>query len=119
MKKNNKTWVFGYTVPLSAVYRTAMSVEAPVMHPQVEIDRQMVGPLLDRVLETLTTREAGILRLRFGLGSDPQSLVEIGKRFNITRKRVLQIEAKALRKLRHPIRVRQIESLAEILGLAV
>jgi RNA polymerase primary sigma factor len=60
---------------------------------------------IDKVLKTLPEREEKILRLRFGIGdSSPRTLEEVGRIFNITRERVRQIEAKALRKLRHPSR---------------
>lgn len=60
---------------------------------------------LDKVLHTLTPREEHVLRLRFGLDDGrTRTLEEVGKEFNITRERIRQIEAKALRKLRHPSR---------------
>jgi len=60
---------------------------------------------LERVLKTLTEREEKVLRLRFGLGDGyPRTLEEVGSVFNVTRERVRQIEAKALRKMRHPVR---------------
>ena len=60
---------------------------------------------LSDVLKTLTPREEKVLRLRFGLDDGrPRTLEEVGKQFNITRERIRQIEAKALRKLRHPSR---------------
>ena len=60
---------------------------------------------IDEVLKTLTEREEKILRLRFGLRNGyPRTLEEVGRIFNVTRERVRQIEAKALRKLRHPSR---------------
>jgi RNA polymerase primary sigma factor len=66
------------------------------------------------LLETLTPREAKILRLRFGIGErSDQTLGEIGKQFALTRERIRQIEAKALQKLRHPLRARARASLAD------
>ena len=60
---------------------------------------------LMEVLSTLTEREQKVLRLRFGLDDGrPRTLEEVGRQFNVTRERIRQIEAKALRKLRHPIR---------------
>jgi RNA polymerase primary sigma factor len=65
---------------------------------------------LSEVLETLTEREAKVLRLRFGLEDGrPRTLEEVGKEFDVTRERIRQIEAKALRKLRHPSRSKKLK----------
>ena len=65
---------------------------------------------LDEVLGSLTEREEKVLRLRFGLGDGyPRTLEEVGSVFNVTRERVRQIEAKALRKMRHPTRARELK----------
>ncbi|MCQ2519486.1 MAG: RNA polymerase sigma factor RpoD [Lachnospiraceae bacterium] len=65
---------------------------------------------LNEVLETLTEREQKVLRLRFGLDDGrARTLEEVGKEFNVTRERIRQIEAKALRKLRHPSRSRKLK----------
>ena len=65
---------------------------------------------LDEVLSSLTEREEKVLRLRFGLGDGyPRTLEEVGSVFNVTRERVRQIEAKALRKMRHPTRARDLK----------
>jgi RNA polymerase primary sigma factor len=67
-----------------------------------------------RVLTTLTPREEQIVRMRFGLGSDSEhTLEEVGGTFNVTRERIRQIEAKALRKLRHPSRSAKLKSLLD------
>jgi RNA polymerase primary sigma factor len=69
---------------------------------------------LDDVLSTLTEREEKVLRLRFGLGDGyPRTLEEVGSVFNVTRERVRQIEAKALRKMRHPTRARDLKPFTE------
>jgi len=69
---------------------------------------------LDEVLKTLTEREEKVLRLRFGLGDGyPRTLEEVGSVFNVTRERVRQIEAKALRKMRHPTRSRELKSFVD------
>lgn len=69
---------------------------------------------IDSVLETLTPREAKVLRLRFGLDdSRGRTLEEVGKEFNVTRERIRQIEAKALRKLRHPSRSKKMRDFLE------
>ena len=62
------------------------------------------------VLDTLTEREQKVLRLRFGLDDGrPRTLQEVGRQFNVTRERIRQIEAKALRKLRHPSRSKKLK----------
>jgi len=67
-----------------------------------------------KVLSTLTPREEQVLRLRFGIGESADlTLEEVGLRFSVTRERIRQIEAKALRKLRHPTRARQLRSFYE------
>ena len=59
----------------------------------------------DEILASLTAREAKVLRMRFGIGmNNDHTLEEVGKQFDVTRERIRQIEAKALRKLRHPTR---------------
>ena len=69
---------------------------------------------LDEVLGSLTEREEKVLRLRFGLGDGyPRTLEEVGSVFNVTRERVRQIEAKALRKMRHPSRARELKAFVE------
>ncbi|MBO7353128.1 MAG: RNA polymerase sigma factor RpoD, partial [Lachnospiraceae bacterium] len=67
-----------------------------------------------KVLETLTEREQKVLRLRFGLDDGrTRTLEEVGKEFNVTRERIRQIEAKALRKLRHPSRSKKLKDFLE------
>ena len=69
---------------------------------------------LDEVLNTLTEREGKVLRLRFGLEDGRQrTLEEVGKEFNVTRERIRQIEAKALRKLRHPSRSKKLKDFLD------
>lgn len=69
---------------------------------------------LNDVLKTLTPREAQVLRLRFGLeGGHPHTLEEVGEIFNVTRERIRQIEAKALRKLRHPSRSKKLKDFVD------
>jgi RNA polymerase primary sigma factor len=69
---------------------------------------------LGQVLETLTERERKVLELRFGLGDGySRTLEEVGKQFKVTRERIRQIEAKALRKMRHPTRIRQLQGFLE------
>ena len=69
---------------------------------------------LEDVLGTLTQREKNVLRLRFGLEDGrARTLEEVGKSFNVTRERIRQIEAKALRKLRHPARSKKLKDFLD------
>lgn len=72
--------------------------------------KQLLRDHLDEVLDTLSEREAKVLSLRFGLdGGQSRTLEEVGKVFGVTRERIRQIEAKALRKLKHPSRRRKLQ----------
>ena len=67
-----------------------------------------------RVLATLTPREERVLRMRFGIGMNTDhTLEEVGQQFSVTRERIRQIEAKALRKLKHPSRSRKLRSFLD------
>ena len=73
---------------------------------------------LSDVLSSLTERERKVLELRFGLGDGySRTLEEVGKQFKVTRERIRQIEAKALRKMRHPTRIRQLQGFLETEGV--
>jgi RNA polymerase primary sigma factor len=121
-------------VPLSAVQRAMgtarepISLETPIgddgdasLGDLIE-DREVVSPLQrvsDQVLSdvarqelaNLTPREEKVLRLRFGIGErTDHTLEEVGQSFSVTRERIRQIEAQALRKLRHPARSRRLRS---------
>ena len=82
-------------------------------HVQVPVDAAtytLLHEQLMEVLDTLTEREQKVLRLRFGLDDGrPRTLEEVGRQFNVTRERIRQIEAKALRKLRHPSRSKKLK----------
>ena len=76
--------------------------------------RELLKDQLKLALSELSEREARVLTLRFGLENDrPQTLEEVGKEFNVTRERIRQIEAKALRKLRHPSRSRRLKDFLD------
>jgi RNA polymerase sigma factor (sigma-70 family) len=74
-----------------------------------EVSRTMLSENIEEVLNTLSPREQRVLELRFGLKDGrSRTLKEVGREFNVTRDRIRQIEAKALRKLRHPSRSRRL-----------
>jgi RNA polymerase primary sigma factor len=82
--------------------------------PAEAATQMLLREQLDKVLDSLTDREKKVLRLRFGLDDGRQrTLEEVGKEFNVTRERIRQIEAKALRKLRHPSRSKQLKDYLE------
>ncbi len=67
-----------------------------------------------KVLATLTPREERVLRMRFGIGMhSDHTLEEVGHQFSVTRERIRQIEAKALRKLKHPTRSKKLKNFLE------
>ncbi len=82
--------------------------------PADEAGRELLHKELEAVLASLTPRERQVLALRFGLeDGNPRTLEELGRAFNVTRERVRQIEAKALRKLRHPSRAKRLRDYLE------
>lgn len=88
--------------------------DADALSPSDFTSNEMLKKELAEVLETLTDREERVLRLRFGLeDGHTRTLEEVGKEFGVTRERIRQIEAKALRKLRHPSRSRRLKDFME------
>ena len=84
------------------------------MSPEVFTSSALLREQLEDVLDTLTDREENVLRLRFGLDDgNIRTLEQVGKVFGVTRERIRQIEAKALRKLRHPSRSKQLKDFLE------
>ncbi|MDD4938119.1 MAG: RNA polymerase sigma factor RpoD [Candidatus Shapirobacteria bacterium] len=84
------------------------------MSPYEETSKELLRESIEEVLGSLDERETKVLSLRFGLmGETPKTLEEVGKIFNVTRERIRQIEAKALRKLRHPSRRKKLQDYLE------
>jgi len=82
--------------------------------PYDTASRQLLKENIEEVLSTLSDREAKVLKMRFGLdGYQPMTLEEVGKEFGVTRERIRQIEAKALRKLKHPSRRKKLQDYLE------
>jgi RNA polymerase primary sigma factor len=82
--------------------------------PVTAATHEMLKDKIEKVLQTLTYREREIIKLRYGIGDGyTYTLEEVGKLFNVTRERVRQIEAKAVRKLQHPVRSRKLEGFLE------
>jgi RNA polymerase primary sigma factor len=79
-----------------------------------KVSRELLKDALNKVLETLSPREKKVLMMRFGLeDGKPKTLEEVGKEFKVTRERIRQIEAKAIRKLKHPTRARKLKDFLE------
>jgi len=116
---------------ISKVSQLPMSLESPIgeeedshlgdfiedrnaLPPVDAASRQLLKEQIDEVLSGLTPRERRVLQLRFGLEDGrSRTLEEVGKEFNVTRERIRQIEAKVLRKLRHPSRSRKLRDYLE------
>ncbi|MBK8940247.1 MAG: RNA polymerase sigma factor RpoD [Polyangiaceae bacterium] len=85
-----------------------------VVSPQEAVINMNLAEQTRKVLKTLTPREEKVLRMRFGIGEkSDHTLEEVGQDFEVTRERIRQIEAKALRKLRHPSRSKQLKSFID------
>jgi RNA polymerase primary sigma factor len=85
-----------------------------VVSPSEAVINNNLSEQMRKVLKTLTWREEKVLRMRFGIGEkSDHTLEEVGQGFEVTRERIRQIEAKALRKLRHPSRSKQLKSFIE------
>ncbi len=81
--------------------------------PYADAERIETSEQIQRVLRTLTPKEGTVIRMRYGIGVDKdQTLEEVGRYLSLTRERVRQIEAKALRKLKHPLRLKALKKLA-------
>jgi RNA polymerase primary sigma factor len=85
-------------------------------NPTVTASMDLLREQLEEVLATLKPREQEIIRLRYGLGCDSCTLEDLGQRFNVTRERIRQIEIRALKKLKHPVRSRLLEGFLTDIG---
>lgn len=93
--------------------------ELPVWEPEpvvVDMDeqlfkRELVGLIAEIFEALLTPRELKVMCMRFGIGCEEMTLEEVGQQFDVTRERIRQIEAKALRKLKHPLRCPELYAL--------
>lgn len=89
-------------------------IEAQDLKPDQQATRALLRGDLEEVLDSLSPREKRVLQLRFGLEDGKQrTLEEVGKEFGVTRERIRQIEAKAIRKLRHPTRAKKLRDYLE------
>lgn len=89
-------------------------VDQAALSPLEAATNEGLSEAMQRILATLTAREAKVLRMRFGIDMNTDhTLEEVGKQFDVTRERIRQIEAKALRKLRHPSRSEELRSFIE------
>lgn len=91
-------------------------VDTSTQSLDLHVFQMQLRETLERVFKTLTPKEVAVLKLRFGFGGDDeQTLKQIGEKFHVTRERIRQIEAKALRKLRNPKRARALQAFAEVM----
>ena len=88
--------------------------DSTTMHPSEKAILSDLRETTNRTLATLQPREERVLRMRFGIGMhNDHTLEEVGQQFNVTRERIRQIEAKAIRKLKHPIRARRLRTFLD------
>ena len=89
--------------------------DTKALAPLEQAIKSNLGEATTKILSTLTPREERVLRMRFGVGMNTDhTLEEVGLQFSVTRERIRQIEAKALRKLKHPSRSKQLKSFLEL-----
>jgi RNA polymerase sigma factor (sigma-70 family) len=109
LKKNSTNMYMG----LSELRLVLDAVNAPQL--EVDLDKNIYDEeakeIMSDMLDSLTPREAKILRLRFGIGCEEHTLEEVGKLFGVTRERIRGIEAQALRKMRNPSRTKILQEL--------
>ena len=96
-------------------YKVSYFIEdTKALAPLEQAIKSNLSEATTKILSTLTPREERVLRMRFGIGMNTDhTLEEVGLQFSVTRERIRQIEAKALRKLKHPSRSKQLKSFLE------
>ena len=111
---NSKEWLNFSDQPADADAVKNLFRDAEWMSPDDYASNELLKDELNEVLLELTDREEKVLRLRFGLDDGrTRTLEEVGKEFNVTRERIRQIEAKALRKLKHPSRSKRLKDFLD------
>jgi len=86
-------------------------IEGP--SPEKELEDKEAAEVVNEMLDTLTPREAKVLRMRFGIDCSEHTLEEAGRVLDVTKERIRQIEAKAMRKMKHPLRFEELWSLRQ------
>jgi RNA polymerase sigma factor (sigma-70 family) len=86
-------------------------IEGP--SPEKELEDKETADVVNEMLDTLTPREAKVLRMRFGIGCAEHTLEEAGLVYDVTKERIRQIEAKAMRKMKHPLRFEELWNLRQ------
>jgi RNA polymerase primary sigma factor len=81
--------------------------------PDEELEEKETADVVNEMLDTLTPREAKVLRMRFGIGCAEHTLEEAGLVYDVTKERIRQIEAKAMRKMKHPLRFEELWKLRQ------
>lgn len=103
--------------PLEEDGDTTMADCIPDKHledPLANLITEQDAEVIETIFKSLGTKEAKVLKMRFGIGYDePMTLEEVGEHYNLTKERIRQIELKALRKLRHPVRMSLLEEIYE------
>jgi len=89
-----------------------LRLESGQKYAFAKVDREDAKKHFDQIMDTLSERESDVLRERFGLDSGyPKTLEEVAKKFNVSRERLRQVEAKAIRKMRHPTRAKKLKEI--------
>ena len=98
-----------------AVEKELMLHETEDSDERMNLSNRIVGDVVERVLSSLSSREAQVIKFRFGIGGgNPQTLEQVGQHFGVTRERIRQIEAKALKKLREPKTAYRLRDLLHV-----